>query len=695
MHGGPSAAARRRAAGPRAALVAALVLGLLAPLGVPLLPGVATPARAADTDLTLVTNATYTVQPEAGRVRVSVDIVARNHLGETKTRKFYFQHGFLAVPPGSTGFRVSGAKGATVRVARRTKQAILLRIGLGPRLYGGSSRSLRLSFDLPGAGKGASRQVRVGSSLVTFPVWAFASEGARGSRVAVRFPAGWDVAVEAGSFEQEARAEDGGTLLSTGPLDTPLAFFAYVSGQRPATYRELPMAVDLGAGPPAELVLAAWADDPAWAKRVATLFSAALPVLRADIGLDWPRPEPLVVREAASRTGRYAGVFDPGEHLLEVAYWAGDDVILHEAVHAWFNGGLLADRWANEGFASLYAQRAGEALGRPAPGPALTEEPEVAGLPLNAWAPGGDGGAPSDAATEAYGYAAAYALAREISERAGEEGLRRTWQAASARLGAYQPSRADGAGAAPELVDGPPDWRGLLDLLEDGTGESYADLWRRWVVRDGEAALLDRRAEARASYARTLALADGWSLPPEIREALRAWQFEAAEQLMADARTVLAQRAANEQLAAREGLALPATMRARFEAGELREASDLAQAEQAAMLAVAEAADARASVDDPLEEVGMLFEDPEADLAAARAALADGDLGLAAEAADDAERAWTGSWEEGRRRALVALAGLATLVVIGSAAVSRRRRPGPPGGKAGAPVPSDEDPASA
>ena len=38
-------------------------------------------------------------------------------------------------------------------------------------------------------------------------------------------------------------------------------------------------------------------------------------------------------------------------------------VVLHEAAHAWFDGSLLADRWASEGFASYYALRAAKAIG--------------------------------------------------------------------------------------------------------------------------------------------------------------------------------------------------------------------------------------------------------------------------------------------------------------------------------------------
>jgi hypothetical protein len=251
------------------------------------------------------------------------------------------------------------------------------------------------------------------------------------------------------------------------------------------------------------------------------------------------------------------------------------------------------------------------------------------------------------------------------------------WADAAARTGAYQPAAGDGVASAavtPEAVDGPPDWRGLLDLLEARTGQEFSDLWREWVVRPDEAALLDARADARLAYERTLALAGDWSLPRSIRDALRAWQFDTAEQLMADARTVLAQRGAVESMAADDGLALPADMQALFESGDLVQASGRAEAERNAMLAIAQAAAARSAETDPLTTIGMVGENPDVALTAAKASLATGDLEGTLGSADDAFRAWNGAWQEGRRRALLGLAVLATIVVLASAVAGRVRR---------------------
>ncbi len=189
-----------------------------------------------------------------------------------------------------------------------------------------------------------------------------------------------------------------------------------------------------------------------------------------------------------------------------------------------------------------------------------------------------------------------------------------------------------------------------------------------------EASQLDARAAARLSYERTLAVAGDWRLPREIRDALRAWDFTAAETLMADARTVLAQRNAGAELAASEGLRLPQVMQGLFERGLITEASARAESERTAILAVRRAEEARSPDDDLLSRIGMLGENPDQDVAQAREALETGDLDAALAAAERAHRSWTVAWEEGRRRALLALAALATVLVLGSAAVSNRRR---------------------
>jgi hypothetical protein len=92
------------------------------------------------------------------------------------------------------------------------------------------------------------------------------------------------------------------------------------------------------------------------------------------------------------------------------------------------------------------------------------------------------------------------------------------------------------------------------------------------------------------------------------------------------------------------------------------------------MLAIEDAAAARSADDDILSRIGMLGEHPEQSLREASVLLAQDDFEGATAAAERAFRAWTIAWEEGRRRVLMALAALATVVVLGSAAVGTFRR---------------------
>jgi len=662
---------------------AALALALLALGALPAGAPAPAAARASGPDLTVVTRAGYTVQPDRKRVRVTVDATIANRHPETKTNRYFYDHTFLAVQPGAAAAAlVSGPKGARVSVASRSGDATVLRLDFGSKLYGGSTASLRFAFSLVDTGSGVRRLVRVGTSLVAFPVWAYASDGATGSRVTVSFPKGYDVTVETGAFASQTTASGGGTVLGSGTLARPLAFFAYVSAQQPATYLTTPLAVSTGGGR-IPLSLRSWKDDPGWAGRVGGLFGRALPTLQADIGLAWPHDGTVVVQEAVSRSaGGYAGLYDPQTDRIQVAYWASPAVIVHEAAHGWFNGSLLADRWAVEGFASLYAQRALGSLKIAAAAPALTAKLRAAAFPLNAWP-----ASPVPASSsESYGYAASYTLASLIAKRAGHDALARVWADAEGGIGAHQPPPGQAAG--PETVTAPPDWRGLLDLLEDETGADFSDLWRAWVVRPGEAALLDRRAAVLADYRSVVALAGDWALPRSVRDSLRAWQFGPAAAQLAAARRALAERADLERTASAAGLALSGRMRDLFEAGSLAGALAEAQAERTAIEAIRDAAAGRPGPDDVVAAVGLVGADPEGALAAARAALASGDATASAASAGAASSAWAGARDEGRRRLLMGASLAVALAVLGLSLASRalprlRRGPREHGGRGG------------
>ncbi len=422
-------------------------------------------------------------------------------------------------------------------------------------------------------------------------------------------------------------------------------------------------------GQPVEVIVRAWSDDKPWARRVGRLLAKSLPALGARIGLPWPEYDtPLTVQEAVSRsTGGYAGIFDPAAGTVAIAYYADDFVVLHEVAHAWFNGSLLADRWANEAFASYYGAVAAEDADIKVTTDRLTAELEKSRIPLNGWGPVGT----LDVAQEDYAYAASFTLAQQIAERAGPDGLRAVWAAVSDRRSAYQP-----VGGGDEIVGGPVDWRGLLDLLEARGDTAYDDLWRTWVARPEDVPLLDARLAARSRYDAFLGVVGKWAVPLSIRDAMRAWRFEDATVLIDGAEDVLALRGRVERAASAVGLAAPASLRETFEDDD---GFDDAIAEGAAEL---EAIDRYAAADaerphalTPLMTLGMWGEHPDADLAAAKEAFARGELAASVAAADEAAATWINAESVGQGRAFsIATIVIALLFLLALMVVTVRRR---------------------
>lgn len=651
--------------GRRTALLLLIAVAATGLLGSP------TDVRAAAPDLTIVTAARYDVQPAQKRIRVTVDLTLTNRLRDTTTKRYFFDHAFLAVMPGGSGYRLSwgGSGQPTVAVARKTATHTLLRLNFAQDLSSGRTAKYRLTFDLKDPGGQPTRDLRIGDTLVSFPVWAFASDETPGSSVTVVFPKGYEVAVEAGRIPAPTTATDGRTIFRSGILTKPLDFFAYLVGDRPGAYTDSTVATTVQ-GQPVEVVVRAWTDDKPWARRIGDLLATALPALGARIGLPWPDyDEPLTIQEAVSRsTGGYAGIFDPAAGTVAIAYYADDFVVLHEAAHAWFNGSLLADRWANEAFASYYGAMAAADTNLKVTTDRLTAELEKSRIPLNAWGPVGTLEVPQ----EDYAYAASFTLAMQIAERAGPDGLRAVWADVSDRRSAYQP-----VGGGDEIVGGPVDWRGLLDLLETRSDTAYDDLWRTWVARPEDVPLLDARLAARSRYDAFLGVVGDWGVPLSIRDAMRAWRFVDATALIDGAEAVVALRGRVERAASAAGLTAPASLREAFVDDDgfddaMAEGGAELEAINLYMAAVAE----RPAAMTPLMTLGMWSEDPDADLAVATEAFEGGDLAASAAASNEAAAAWLNAETVGQGRAfsmatiVIALLFVLTLLIV----TARRRR---------------------
>jgi len=624
-------------------------------------------AAAAQTDLSFISSTTWTADPAAARIHVQVSLTATSHTVDTGGRRYFYDEIQLLLPPSASASTATSATGEALPVAVQSASGagVIVVVGLGQRLYSGQSGSVELQFDVVDPGGSPDRDLRISRNLFSFPVWAFGSPGTPGSSVTVVFPSGFTVAEEYGGLTRSAFGS-GGVVFSSGTLDdsTDLsAWFTAVQPVPPSDFRS--RSVTIG---PLNVALRYWVDDPGWADRVELVLRAGYPILSDLIGLGDPISTTLTVNEASTQEiGGFSGSYDQNSGNVQISYFADPFVVLHEAAHMWFNGSLVTDRWIQEAFASYYADQAVRQLSAVNHAPVLTARMSLDAVPLNDWVTPGQ---PSSV-TEAYLYGATLEVAKEIAVTAGQDGLRKVWSAARSRTAAYQPTNGPNV-----VLGGAIGWRELLDLLEQNTGRQYESIWSKWIVDPEQAPLLQRRAAALSAYADAQRAAGSWALPPEIRRAMDAWQFDSALTLLSQARTILVQRDEIAALAPVEGTSPPATLKALFEVSGVAVASAEAADELAALGALAAARRAESESKGGTRVLGLLGADPAADLAAAQKAFASGDVAGATSLATRARSAWDRANGTGQARifgAIALLAGLLLLLVVSAWTWGNRR----------------------
>ncbi len=636
---------------------------------------------AAGPSLTMVGAAVYDVRPASHLVHVTVSLAVTNHLADTVIARHTFSRVDVTVPPSAAHATASaGTAKVGVSVASRTSIQQVLSVSLGVALGAGHTTSVALAFDLPDPGGKAGRPIRVGPSLITFPVWAFGSSGLAGSSVVVRFPAGYDVRVVAGPLGSPVTAPNGTISLTSSPIADPLAFNATVAADKPSAFVETKVDLDINAQP-VSLVVRSWPDDPAWGTRMTKLIRSALPLLASEIGLPYQPSAPVVaIEEALPRTiDGYAATYLPDEGTIQIAYTADNTIAIHELAHLWFDGSLFADRWIDDGFAIFYGNRVATALKLKPRDESITPVLAVAALPLNTWS--GDDALAASAASvsttpvsdlaDLYGRAASVTIACRIYDLVGAEGLQAVWRAASAREAAYQSA---GQVAQPLVSDGPPDWRGLLDLIVERTGKDASALWASTVVTPSEQAFLATRTATRGEYQALVARAAGWAVPQAVLAGLNAWQFGSTADLIVGLDQLLDQRDQIVNAADTAGLLAPTTLQSEFEQGAIATGQTEAANELQVLQAIGTATAAEPEHPSIVDQVGLIGADPTGALDAAGTAFTAGDMVSARAQALVADEAWTDASDTGSFRIRVTIASLLVgLVVLGFIVVQLRR----------------------
>lgn len=626
------------------------------------------PVRAADASadgIVIVTAARYELAADDARVRVTVDLEATNVSAGSDAVRFTG----IRLPVHDESARVRALGGGRALTVRSTEQAGFdeVTVTLSPALLPGASRSLTITYDLPGGAPRSESNIRVGRAFATFPVWAFGDVGS----VDVVLPRSFTVDVVGDALTR--RSSGGETVLSATVSDTG-PWVAWVTAHdRGGLTRERLRLPDGEA-----VVIRGWPEDAAWVARVSDVLTAGLPELRSLIGLPWPVNGDLdVVEVYTPLLEGYAGFFDPDTDRITISEELDEATILHEAAHAWFNQVLWDERWINEGFAEAYTIRTLEAIERPVPeSPAVSPDDGVA-FPLAEWSPPR---AILDVATfdaELYGYDASLQVIRSLIELTGEAGMRAVLAAARDGTAAYL-----GEGR-PEPWSGEKGWRRLLDLAEErGGAEDAGELFAEWVASDRDLDELEMRAQARAAYDALVEAGDGWLPPYAIRQPMGEWNFRAALDRIEVAEDVLRGRDETAAAATALGLSVPPGLEAAYEGTSgsgpsLAAALDLAERQARSLEDVREVVDAVAASRDGLAGLGLLGESPEAELEQVTAAWEAGRFDATVAGAERLVALLAGASQAGITRLVVgAGAGLVALVLVVAAVMATSRRRG-------------------
>ncbi|HLA15654.1 MAG TPA: hypothetical protein VJZ72_02040 [Candidatus Limnocylindrales bacterium] len=625
--------------------------------------------RAADDGLAVTSSATYRLVPEEGRIRVTVELTATNTTADVTSGIFVTQTYFdrLRVAIQSESARIgatSGGRRLGVTISPEDDFDVV-DVRLAEALYHRDVAKVRLTYDLPGGKPRSPSDIRVGVAYSTFVAWAFGDSG----RVRIEVPAGH--VVETAGSTVESRTTSSKTVLTSGPIADPSAWYAVVHARRDEelTDKRLELATAEA------VVVRGWPEDDEWVGRVSDVLTKGLPVLDELVGLPWPVSDELEIVEIhAPLLEGYGGFYDVESDIITVSEDLDGQTILHEAAHAWFNGELFDDRWIGEGLADAYAARALRRVDGTDVEPRQVTPDEAAAFPLSTWLPPRPIRGDATASYEDYGYAASWFVVDQIVDRIGPDAMRAVLAAAASDEIAYL------GDVPPERNPFRSDWGWFLDLIEERSGVEVDDLFRDWVAAASDATLLDGRQAARTAYENLTKDGDGWLPPYAVRGPLTRWRFDTAAAQIAAAQDVLEMRADIDVRAARLGLAVPPGLEAAYESAstDVAEAMTPAQERLDGLAELESAARAVAEPRDLIAELGLLDEVPPDDrLEEAKDAFEAGDFDAVAARSDALEATLAAAPDAGRTRliggGLAVAVGLLSVVAIVLVRRSRRR----------------------
>ncbi len=643
------------------ALGAAIVIAA----GLTFSPAVARPAAAATGRLLVSSSATYTVDPPAGAVHVSVAATLTNDQPSDTDFSYFWRELSWVVQPEASNVRVRDPAGDLAVSPTAADGYIDATFSLRRDLLYGDSIDLTISWDLAGGAARSTSTIRVGAAFVAFDMWAWGDSGT--SSVTAILPAGFDPQTYGSSVTTSTRPDR--VTIAAASIRDPLRFWVAVTATRDRSFST----ETLNPSPDISLLVKGWPEDALWRTTVLDTLNRGLPELQRLIGLPWPVKIPVKVTEVYSPLLEgYAGIYYTTEDRIDISEDLDDLVIVHELSHAWFNDGLFTDRWIDEGLADTYAGISLVAMGEARQAPDPPSAADKGRIDLVDWGPPQRITAET-VAREAYAYNASWFVVNSLYQEIGTSGMQAVFRAAHDNVTDYP-----GVGPAEPVAEAD-DWRRFLDLLQDVGGSTKAEsLFREYVADQAARRELDARDVAREAYAALVDEGDGWLPPYYVRGQMGSWSFSTARTRIEEARAILDSRDRVDEAAAGLGLEADGALRDAYESASdnFVEADRIAAAETTTLADLASADSAIHADPDLLTTIGLLGETPQAGYDEAAAAFETGDLD-AADATAKATLALVGDGARVGKERLLAIVGGAfgvTLLLAAALLLFRRGR---------------------
>lgn len=631
----------------RASLRVALVTGLVG-AGIAIAPA----AAYAQEGIRITGTAHYDVRDDGSPVEVTTTITFTNVQPSTATTYYYWSDYSLWLPTGVKGLRAS-SNGAPVMVTTKTDRGFdYANLAFPTRLLYGQSRTIEVTYTIPGGTFRSKDSARVGPGFASFEVYSPGDTGA--ATIDITAPR-WMALTLNASYDS---TEDGDLRTSTfrGGGDSGLWARMALRDESQKTTKTVTIGSD-------SFTIEAFPGDKAWLAHIAKALPGAVPALVKEAGAPWPDGKVTIQEDATNNVNGYDGRYNGG--TITISERLEPALLYHELAHAWANYDHLQGRWLVEGLAGALTTRAAKALGTKDEGHLPVARKASNAFALADWPTGSRESTPN----EAYGYPASWWVVDHLLSGSTKATTGELVDALVTRTSSYAIP-----GEAP-LTAANSGWRQAYDLFAITGGNAKTDaLMREWVIGKDDLGELTKRAAARKTYA-AFDKSDGpWSPPRGVRVPMATWDFGAASRTMVDAASAAKAAAALANVAKPAGLAF-ATVRKSYESAnsvaQYRSLTTQLTALSGATSEYREAADVLAEPSNLFERIGRPLASPAADVQAARSDLERGDAAAARSAIGAARAADHRSQTIG----IAAAGGVAALVLLlGGFAGWRRRR---------------------